>query len=627
LDSLYSPPSLGPGTWATRYHYNPDRQLTAIERPDGVTIGFGYEATTGRPSTVTFDRGQLSYSYSPTTGQLTSMSAPAGLGLAFGYNGALLTSMNWTGAVSGGVAATYNTDFRVATQTVNGGNNITFGYDRDGLLTSAGVLGLKRHAQHSLLDRDSVGTGTNYVLGTWGYDPKGALQSYAASHTGTGTPLFETSYVRDSLSRTTELTETLRDGAGTFTTVSAFTYDSAGRLETVRRNGTLAATYRYDLNGNRLDVTTPGGVVSGTYDAQDRLSQYGSTSYTYTANGELRTRTDAEGTTTYTYDALGNLTAVALPVGTQIEYLIDPLNRRIGKKVDGTLVRRWLWGSQLAPVAELDGAGALVSRFVYATRGNVPDYMVKAGQTYRLVLDHLGSVRLVVNSADGTVAQRIDYDEFGRVTQNTSPGFQPFGYAGGLLDDHTGLVRFGARDYDPATGRWTAKDPLSFRGGDANLYVYARNNPINYVDPAGLAPLSECVQRLLKEYFPDVNLESLNIERGVPDIPFLPRDTQGITAYNTIYLVPGQYDDLFSCNPSSGAVALVGHEVVHVQQYAAYGEDYARAYFYDAAWQLLNGRHPYRNNKFERPGFAKEAEVLRDLEARFPNGINCSNCQ
>jgi uncharacterized protein RhaS with RHS repeats len=84
----------------------------------------------------------------------------------------------------------------------------------------------------------------------------------------------------------------------------------------------------------------------------------------------------------------------------------------------------------------------------------------KGGDAYRIVSDHLGSPRLVVNTADGTVAQRMDYDEWGRVIQDTNPGFQPFGYAGGLYDRDTGLVRFGARDYDPETGRWTAKDPI-----------------------------------------------------------------------------------------------------------------------------------------------------------------------
>jgi RHS repeat-associated protein len=61
----------------------------------------------------------------------------------------------------------------------------------------------------------------------------------------------------------------------------------------------------------------------------------------------------------------------------------------------------------------------------------------------------------------------------------------PFGFAGGLHDRDTGLVRFGLRDYDPDTGRWTAKDPIGFAGGDTDLYGYCLNDPINLVDPYG----------------------------------------------------------------------------------------------------------------------------------------------
>jgi RHS repeat-associated protein len=176
-------------------------------------------------------------------------------------------------------------------------------------------------------------------------------------------------------------------------------------------------------------------------------------------------------------------TLVRLRRGT-IDYGVDGLNRRIGKKVGVSLVKAWLYRDQLEPVAELDGSGALISRFVYASKPHVPDYMVRSGQTYRILSDHLGSVRLVVNAATGVVAQRIDY-EFGVITLDTNPGFQPFGFAGGLYDPDTKLVRFGARDYDPETGRWTAKDPIGFAGGDADSYGYVINDPLNVIDPSG----------------------------------------------------------------------------------------------------------------------------------------------
>ncbi len=64
------------------------------------------------------------------------------------------------------------------------------------------------------------------------------------------------------------------------------------------------------------------------------------------------------------------------------------------------------------------------------------------------------------------------------------------GFAGGLHDQHTGLVRFGYRDYDPDIGRWTAKDPILFAGGDTDLYGYVLNDPVDFVDPEGLASIS-----------------------------------------------------------------------------------------------------------------------------------------
>ncbi|MGH7164327.1 MAG: RHS repeat domain-containing protein, partial [Nitrospiraceae bacterium] len=215
-------------------------------------------------------------------------------------------------------------------------------------------------------------------------------------------------------------------------------------------------------NGNRLSRTTPGGTTLGFYDAQDRLTQYASTTYAYTANGELLSTTTGGQTTTYSYDVLGNLKSVVGPTGFTVEYVVDGQNRRIGKKVNGTLTQGFLYQNQLNPVAELDGAGNVVARFVYGTKANVPDYVVKGAVTYRIVSDHLGSPRLVINTADGSVAQRMDYDEFGNVLLDTNPGFQPFGFAGGLSDQHTSLTRFGARDYDAVTGRWTAKDPIDF---------------------------------------------------------------------------------------------------------------------------------------------------------------------
>jgi RHS repeat-associated protein len=252
----------------------------------------------------------------------------------------------------------------------------------------------------------------------------------------------------------------------------------------------LRISYTYDDSGNHLSKTTGANVETGTYDNQDRLLSYADCSYSYITNGELQTKTCGSETTTYNYDVLGNLLSVVLANGVQIEYVIDGQNRRIGKKVNGSLVQGFLYQDQLKPIVELNANGDIRSRFVYGDKFNIPSYMIRDGITYRIISDHVGSPRLVINTVDGAVAQRLDFDEFGNITADTNPGFQPFGFAGGIYDQHTKLTRFGARDYDSFTGRWTMKDPIRFGGGNSNLYGYVGNNPINFVDPTGLVDIN-----------------------------------------------------------------------------------------------------------------------------------------
>jgi RHS repeat-associated protein len=166
--------------------------------------------------------------------------------------------------------------------------------------------------------------------------------------------------------------------------------------------------------------------------------------------------------------------------------MVDGRGRRVGKKVNGVMVQGFVYGSELAPAAELDGNGNLVARFAYGKKVNVPEYLVKGGVPYRVITDHLGSVRLVVDAATGTVAQRMDYDEWGNVIVDTNAGFQPFAFAGGLYEAATELVRFGARDYDAVAARWNSKDPIMFRGRSTNLYRYGVADPVNRTDPTGL---------------------------------------------------------------------------------------------------------------------------------------------
>jgi RHS repeat-associated protein len=471
LPTSYTAPSVPDGgTNTTTASYNLDRQATSLLRPDGSTITTDFDPA-GRTKTITFPQAQYGISYNATTGKVSSITTNNGANVALSFDGALLSSSTWSGPVTGSVGWTYDTDLRLATVSVNGSDSVSYTYDNDNLVTKAGAMTLTRSSQDGLLQSTSLDS----VTDSYTYNGFGEVTGYSA--TGPAGSIYAVNYTRDKLGRITQKMETV----GTSTTTFAYGYDAAGRLSQVSKNGAPTDLYGYDANGNR---TTYNGATAGIYDAQDKLLQYQSTVFTYTPAGELKARTDGAQTTAYVYDALGNLGSVTLPDGRLIEYVIDSANRRVGKKVNGSLVKSWLYQDGLRPVAEIDSAGN-ITRFVYASNSNVPAYMLKAGVKYRIITDQVGSVRVVVNTTTGAPAQITNYDAFGRVLSDSNPGFQPFGFAGGLYDADTMLIRFGTRDYDPGVGRWTTKDRLGFRGGE-NLFGYATNNPIGVRDPLGL---------------------------------------------------------------------------------------------------------------------------------------------
>jgi RHS repeat-associated protein len=346
---------------------------------------------------------------------------------------------------------------------------------------------------------------TSVVIGniseTFTYNDKGELAMHVATYSGS--PVYSgtfhsTAAPRDNLGRITQKIETV---AGV-TRTDDYQYDTRGRLLNVARNGDLVSVYDHDDNGNRLSLTNPStsSVTLGSYDDQDRVVAYGSFEYTFNENGDLTSKfnTATNEETTYEYDARGALLSVVLPDSTFIEYVIDGQGRRIGKKLDGVSSQAFLYRDPLRIAAELDGTGNVVAQFVYVKPNYSPDFMIKGGQVYRFLKDQLGSPRVVINALTGAAAQILEYDEFGNVLTDSAPGFQPFGFAGGLYDGETGLVRFGARDYDPQIGRWASKDPILWKGQQTNLYVYVGANPVTNTDPSGLTTYG-CYRKLFTD--------------------------------------------------------------------------------------------------------------------------------
>jgi RHS repeat-associated protein len=493
----------------------------------------------GRPLTVTSPRGVFTYTYT-ADGHIDTVGTPEGVSTRYSFDGPILTGTSVAGSVPGQVIYDHDTDLRLSTEMVNG-SQVTLTYDADNLLLTAGDLSLVRDAASGFVEHSTL----HKVDWTFGRNPYGEVDDRAATYAGN---LFWATHVlsRDADGRILGRQESVGGEIHTFD----YSYDVVGRLTDVVINGVPREHYEYDENGNRLFTTRPVGDAEAHYDVQDRISSHGGDTYTHTADGALASKvnTTTGATTLYTYDLASNLLEVSLPSGDVIEYVVDADGRRLARKVNGEITHRWVYGSAAGPAAEVDAAGQVLTRYVYGTRPWVPTYMTRGGHTYALVADALGSVRLVVDVDTGDIPQELVYDTFGVVVRDTHPGFQPFGFGGGLYDPATGLVRLGARDYDAQTGRWTTKDPLLFGGGDSNVYAYAGSDPVNRIDPAGLS-----VWSWLSDLALGASISADNILNGREDplvdsiAGFGDTLSMGLTAKVRGWLGAGSF-----VNPSSG---------------------------------------------------------------------------
>ena len=130
----------------------------------------------------------------------------------------------------------------------------------------------------------------------------------------------------------------------------------------------------------------------------------------------------------------------------------------------------------------------------------VPVSSAVAGSTLYYHQDGLGTVTELTDT-NGSVVKAYAYDAYGNLLESPGTVEQPYAYTGREFDAESGLYYYRVRYYDAPTGRFLQKDPISFLGGDANLYTYVGGRPVLFTDALGLKPRSP-----RHPNYPDYNL-------------------------------------------------------------------------------------------------------------------------
>ena len=518
--------ALDPNNGTTTYGYNANDDLTSLTDPRGLNTAYAYDGLDDQSSVTSPDTGKTSRTFDPAgnvsvstdargdrtiythdalnrqtkatfadgktivwsydqgtngIGHLTTMTDPTGTTTwSYDQHGRVLQRQQQTGGVTLTTIYSYDSASRLASITYPSGKQVAYSYDAAGKVSGLTVNGQPVVASATYLP---FGIATGWTQSNGAAYSRTVDQDGRITGIGFGTTALGLTY--DNANRITGITET---GLANWTAI----YDPLDRL-TSYTVGTVATSYGYDADSNRLSSTTAAGTTNYIYPtSSNRLTARTglvSEADAYDADGNLA----SDGTTSYGYDARGRLVQ-ATAAGVTTQYGINGLGQRVIKSGAGisTGANEFVYNAGNL-IGEYDAVGNPIEETVWL--GKTPVAVLTGSGVYALSADWLGAPHVISNSS-GVSVWKWDHLAFGDNAPNQNPsGLGTFAYnlrfPGQYADAETGLNYNMARDYNPGLGRYIQSDPNGLQGS-INSYGYVGGNPVKRIDYRGL----QCVELL-----------------------------------------------------------------------------------------------------------------------------------
>ena len=269
---------------------------------------------------------------------------------------------------------------------------------------------------------------------------------------------------------------------------NTFGYDSLSRL--ISSAGTSAASYQYDVNGNRTSQTE--GSIKSTFQIaanSNRVSQAVTnsipTAFTYDAAGNVL----SDQSNTYRYNAAGRMSGATGKLASA-SYAYNGNGERTRKQLTGGSPIYFQYDEEANLVGEYTPSSNTYKEYVRIA--GMPLIAVTQAGSYLILTDHLQTPRAVISFASSQVVWSWNPGPFGTGAPNENPSGAPgqsftlnLRFPGQYFDVETGVSYNYFRDYDSKIGRYLQSDPIGLAGG-INTYSYVGGNPVSFTDPTGL---------------------------------------------------------------------------------------------------------------------------------------------